>query len=133
MILVAYKSLFEKITKNIKSGVISSEGKLKNKSKIVWEYKNENCKSKNTEYKYIIHKMLIENVDIKIKFTTLNSVTFKNEYKIALAKYNEFINNMDDNMIAKAIENNDVGRISDISDIISFKKILELKDRFIIE
>jgi hypothetical protein len=51
----------------------------------------------------------------------------------------DILDNTDDldtsvnDIIEKAIENNDVGILSDINDIISYKNILEIKDRFILE
>lgn len=122
-----------KVIKTIKTGIISSSAVLidKNKNKI-WEYTNENCKSKDNEIKNIIHKMLIDNKDVKIIFN-VNNKPFVKDYKLALAKYNNFNNNTDDKVIEKAIENNDVGILSDINEIISYKNILELKDRFILE
>jgi hypothetical protein len=63
----------------------------------------------------------------------VNNKPFVKDYKIALAKYNNFNKNTDDKIIEKAIENNDIGILSDINEIISYKNLLELKDRFIIE
>ena len=123
-----------KVIKNTKTSIISSIAILsdKNKNKI-WEYKNENCKSKDNEIKNIIYRMINDNKDVTMVVINLNSKPFIKDYKIALAKYNNFNKNMDDDIIEKAIENNDVGILSDINDIISYKNILEIKDRFILE
>jgi DNA polymerase delta subunit 1 len=122
-----------KVIKKTSTGLISASGILFDKNKKnIWEYTNEKCKSKENEIKYIIHKMLIDNKDAKIIFN-VNSKPFVKDYKIALAKYNNFNKNTDDTIIEKAIQNNDIGILSDINEIISYKNILELKDRFILE
>jgi len=122
-----------KVVKKSNTGLITASGILFDKNKKnIWEYTNEKCKSKENEIKYIIHKMLIDNKETKIIFN-VNCKPFVKDYKIALAKYNNFNKNTDDKIIEKAIDNNDIGILSDINEIISYKNILELKDRFIIE
>ena len=122
-----------KVVKKTGTGQIIASGILFDKNKKnIWEYTNEKCKSKENEIKYIIQKMLTDNKDVKIIFN-INNKPFVKDYKIALAKYNNFNKNTDDRIIEKAIENNDIGILSDINEIISYKNILELKDRFIIE
>jgi hypothetical protein len=51
---------------------------------------------------------------------------------MVLAKYNDYISK-ENKDIMLAIENNDIGKIKDVGKIISFKNLLELKDRFILE
>lgn len=124
-----------KVIKNSKTNIINSVAKIVNSdNKTIWNYKNDNCKSKDVEYRLIIHKMLIENKDIFIKIT-LNCKPFIKDYKIALAKYKEFEKNtkIGDNLVKNALLTNDVGIMSDVNSIVLFKTILELNNRFTLE
>lgn len=122
-----------KIISSTKTKTINAVAKLLNNKKLVWEYSNNNCKNKDQEYKKIILNMLNENKHItSIINVKINNKKFIKDYNSASAKYLEVLNETKNNknVMADALNNNDVGRMKDMKDVIIFSELLEFKGRF---
>lgn len=118
-----------KITKSTKTGIISASAKLNDKKKLIWDYKNEDVKCKENETIKIISAMVSDNPNFKL-IIKLNNKSFIKNYIKVIAKYSEFVDNMNDNLVQQALKTNDVGRIKDMKDIIKFEELLKIKDKF---
>jgi DNA polymerase elongation subunit (family B) len=122
-----------KIISSTKTKTINAVAKLLNNKKVIWVYNNDNCKNKEVECKKIILNMLNENKTItSVINIKLNNKKFIKEYNIALAKYAEVLNEVkkNKNLMTDAVNNNDVGRMIDMKDVIIFNELLECKGRF---
>ncbi|NBO57040.1 MAG: hypothetical protein EBU84_21155, partial [Actinobacteria bacterium] len=77
-----------KITKNIKTGLITSSAYISDGTNKIWQYEKDNCKDKNREAINIIKKVI--NYDKNYKYIiTLNVKKFIIEYNTALVYYKE--------------------------------------------
>lgn len=77
-----------KITKNIKTGLITSSAYISDGINKIWQYEKDNCKDKNREAINIIKKVI--NYDKNYKYIiTLNVKKFIIEYNTALVYYKE--------------------------------------------
>jgi hypothetical protein len=126
-----------KITKKVKTGTIESTAYIQNdKKKKIWVDNNENCKDKDYEIITLIKKIINFNSN-NIYYITLNNKGFKDEYNRAHHLYNELVKEkriyMDDtidNIMKKIMDNHDIGKLKDISNIYKYYDIILLNSKF---
>lgn len=128
-----------KVIQNKESKNITLSANVSNEGKIIWTYKNNENKdiTKDEIIKNTIVKICKEFPKINIKFT-INYKKFIKDYLLILSKYNIIIKNFkpkneDDDIFNQITENNDVGKLKDVIDIIKYKNLLIIKDNIIIE
>jgi len=126
-----------KITKKVKTGTIESTAYIQNdKKKKIWVDNNENCKNKDYEIITLIKKIINYNSN-NIYYITLNNKGFKDEYNRAHHLYNELVKDKRiytddtiDNIMKKIMDNNDIGKLKDISNIYKYYDIILLNSKF---
>ena len=126
-----------KITKKVKTGTIESTAYIQNdKKKKIWVDNNENCKDKDYEIITLIKKIISFNSN-NIYYITLNNKGFKDEYNRAHHLYNELVKDKKiytddtiDNIMKKIMDNHDIGKLKDISNIYKYYDIILLNSKF---
>jgi DNA polymerase elongation subunit (family B) len=126
-----------KITKKVKTGTIESTAYIQNdKKKKIWVDNNDNCKDKDYEIITLIKKIINYNSN-NIYYITLNNKGFKDEYNRAHHLYNELVkekriytDDTIDNIMKKIMDNHDIGKLKDISNIYKYYDIILLNSKF---
>lgn len=103
-----------KITKNIKTGLITSSAYISDGINKIWQYEKDNCKDKNREAINIIKKVI--NYDKNYKYIiTLNVKKFIIEYNTALVYYKEKEASLETNILCDIL--NDIFDRKSIGDL----------------
>ena len=128
-IIGSIKIVQDRSTKNMKldCSIIDPSNK-----KVIWVHANENAKGTRDD---IIKKIIIQMVEksdgiyIKIK---ISHKKFIKDYQLIIAKYNNIVKEygIDNDHVFTAINNNDVGKLKEITEISNFKDLIQKNDKF---
>ena len=123
-----------KITQNRETKKISINCSIKTKElKLIWVYNKDDIVSINKID--LLINLIIQIVKFNSNYIyklNINYKKFIDDYNVILFKYNDLIKKNTD--IFKEIEdNNDVGKLKEINQIIYYKELLVIKDNIIIE
>jgi hypothetical protein len=112
-----------KITKNIKTGLITSSAYISDGTSKIWQYEKDNCRDKNREAIYIINKVI--NYDKNYKYIiALNNKKFIIEYNTALVYYKEKEASMETNILGDIFNSQNIGDLKIINNIRIFRDII---------
>jgi len=128
-VIGSIKIVQDRTTKNMKldCNIIDPSNK-----KVIWVYANENSKGTRDD---IIKKTIIQMIEksdgsyIKIK---ISHKKFIKDYQLIIAKYNNIVKEygVDNDHVFTAINNNDVGKLKEITEISNFKDLIQKNDKF---
>ena len=112
-----------KITKNIKTGLITSSAYISDGTSKIWQYEKDNCRDKNREAIYIINKVI--NYDKNYKYIiALNNKKFIIEYNTAVVYYKEKEASMETNILGDIFNSQNIGDLKIINNIRIFRDII---------
>jgi hypothetical protein len=118
-----------KITKKKDSKIINSVIKIMSDKKTIWKSEINQGNNKKQETINCIIKVIEyyneNNINEEIKIKLIGDKKFVNDFNIASANLNDFkkYNQIDENLIEKALNTNDIGIMSNSISILDFKNI----------
>lgn len=118
-----------KITKKKDSKIINSIIKIMSDKKTIWKCEINEGRDKKQETINCIMKIIEyyheNNIESEIKIKLVGDKKFINDFNIASANLNDFkkYDEIDENLIEKALNTNDIGIMSNSISILNFKNI----------